>query len=114
MMMNNDLYNTRQENDVNVIDVNVDSFDHRFIDDFKQAINGCLTSKKEVLLNLETVNFMDSAGLGVILYGHRACAQAGGKFAVCQAHGYVNKLFSLTGVNKAVTVYNSEQEALNK
>ena len=114
MSTQGELYNTRQEQSFNVIDVNVESFDHRFIDDFKQAINNSLNNSNEVLLNLETVNFMDSAGLGVILYGQRACAEAGGKFAVCQAQGYVNKLFNLTGVNKAVKIYQSEQEALEE
>ena len=112
MSTQNALYNTRQERNVNVIDVNIESFDHRFIDDFKQAINNSINGNNEVLLNLETVNFMDSAGLGVILYGQRALAEAGGKFAVCQAQGYVNKLFNITGVNKAVRVFGSEQEAL--
>jgi stage II sporulation protein AA (anti-sigma F factor antagonist) len=112
MSTQNELYNTREENEVQVIDVNIDSFDHRYIDDFKGAINNCLNGHKEVLLNLEAVNFMDSAGLGVILYGHRACSQAGGKFSVCQVKGYVSKLFNLTGVNKAVNIFANEQEAL--
>ena len=43
MMSNqNELYNTRQEKNVNVIDVNIESFDHRFIDEFKQAINSSI------------------------------------------------------------------------
>lgn len=112
MMSHHELYNTRELDKAQVIDVNIESFDHRYIEDFKQAIANSLTHKKEVVLNLEAVNFMDSAGLGVILYGHRTCAQSGGTFAVCQAQGYVTKLFNLTGINKAVKICTSEDEAL--
>jgi anti-anti-sigma factor len=112
MMSHHELYNTREMEHAQIIDVNIESFDHRYIEDFKRAIANSLSHKKEVVLNLEAVNFMDSAGLGVILYGHRTCAQAGGTFAVCQAQGYVNKLFNLTGVNKAVKVFQNEDEAI--
>ena len=107
------VYVTHVQGNTNVIDVQIDSFDHRYIETFKSAINHCLVSdQKKLVLNLKDVNFMDSAGLGIILYGHRACKQAGGQFAVCEASGYVNKLFGLTGVAKAVQIFGSLEDAL--
>jgi stage II sporulation protein AA (anti-sigma F factor antagonist) len=107
------VYVTHVQGNTNVIDVQIDSFDHRYIETFKSAINHCLVSdQKKLVLNLKAVNFMDSAGLGIILYGHRACKQAGGQFAVCEASGYVNKLFGLTGVAKAVQIFGSLDDAL--
>ena len=107
------VYVTHVQGNTNVIDVQIDSFDHRYIETFKSAINHCLVSdQKKLVLNLKAVNFMDSAGLGIILYGHRACKQAGGQFAVCEASGYVNKLFGLTGVAKAVQIFGSLEDAL--
>jgi stage II sporulation protein AA (anti-sigma F factor antagonist) len=107
------VYVTHLQGNTNVIDVQIDSFDHRYIETFKSAINHCLVSdQKKLVLNLKAVNFMDSAGLGIILYGHRACKQAGGQFAVCEASGYVNKLFGLTGVAKAVQIFGSLDDAL--
>jgi len=120
MMMSNNantttekVYITRQEGTASVIDVQIDSFDHRYIETFKTAINNCLNGEnKKVVLNLQAVNFMDSAGLGIILYGHRACKQGGGQFAICEASGYVNKLFGLTGVSKAVQIFGALEDAL--
>ncbi|MCX5920034.1 MAG: STAS domain-containing protein [Candidatus Melainabacteria bacterium] len=110
---NEKTYATRLVGNTNVIDVQIDSFDHRYIETFKSAINHCLVSEqKKLVLNLKAVNFMDSAGLGIILYGHRACKQAGGQFAVCEASGYVNKLFGLTGVAKAVQIYGALEDAV--
>jgi stage II sporulation protein AA (anti-sigma F factor antagonist) len=107
------VYITHVQGNSNVVDVQIDSFDHRYIETFKSAINHCLVSdQKKLVLNLKAVNFMDSAGLGIILYGHRACKQAGGQFAVCEASGYVNKLFGLTGVAKAVQIFGSLEDAL--
>jgi stage II sporulation protein AA (anti-sigma F factor antagonist) len=108
-----EVYATHTENNCNVIHVQIDSFDHRYIETFKSAINHCLvTDQKKVVLNLKAVNFMDSAGLGIVLYGHRACKQAGGQFMVCEASGYVNKLFGLTGVAKAVQLFDTLEDAL--
>ena len=107
------VYVTHLQGNTNVIDVQIDSFDHRYIETFKSAINHCLVSdQKKLVLNLKAVNFMDSAGLGIILYGHRACKQAGGQFAVCEASGYVNKLFGLTGVAKAVQIFGCLEDAI--
>ena len=107
------VYVTHLQGNTNVIDVQIDSFDHRYIETFKSAINHCLVSdQKKLVLNLKAVNFMVSAGLGIILYGHRACKQAGGQFAVCEASGYVNKLFGLTGVAKAVQIFGSLDDAI--
>jgi stage II sporulation protein AA (anti-sigma F factor antagonist) len=107
------IYITNVQGNNDVIDVQIESLDHRYIEAFKSAINHCLVSnQKKLILNLKTVNFMDSAGLGIILYGHRACKQAGGQFVVCEASGYVNKLFGLTGVSKAIQIYNTLEDAL--
>jgi stage II sporulation protein AA (anti-sigma F factor antagonist) len=108
-----EVYATHTENNCNVIDVQIDSFDHRYIETFKSAINRCLVGEqKNVVLNLKAVNFMDSAGLGIVLYGHRACKQVGGQLIVCEATGYVNKLFSLTGVAKAVQLFSRLEDAI--
>ena len=106
------VYVTHVQGNSNIIDVQVDSLDHRYIEAFKSAINHCLFgNQKKLILNLKTVNFMDSAGLGIILYGYRACKQAGGEFVVCEASGYVSKLFGLTGVSKAIQVHSTLEEA---
>lgn len=116
-MMNHtdqEMFITRSEGQTNVINVNVDSLDHRYIEVFKQAINTSLKgNSNRLLLNLGSVNFMDSAGLGIVLYGFRSTQQCGGEFAVSDVKGYVDKLFKLTGVSKAVKVYPNEAAALN-
>jgi stage II sporulation protein AA (anti-sigma F factor antagonist) len=117
MMMSNTTTETAYEiythENHQVIDVQIESFDHRYIETFKTAINHCLVGEaKKVVLNLKSVNFMDSAGLGIILYGHRACKQANGAFTVCEASGYVNKLFGLTGVSKAIQIVDHLDDAL--
>jgi stage II sporulation protein AA (anti-sigma F factor antagonist) len=109
---NDKSYTLRQEGNTCVIDVTIDSFDHRYIEEFKSAINHCLLNHNYLLLNLAHVTFMDSAGLGIILFGHRSCKQAGGEFCVSNVSGYVTKLFGLTGVSKAVKVYNTEEDCL--
>jgi anti-anti-sigma factor len=108
------VYTTHTAAHCTIITVQVDSFDHRYIETFKSAINQCLLAEQtHLVLDLKAVSFMDSAGLGIVLYGHRACKQAGKQFAICEASSYVNKLFSLTGVAKSVQLFTTLNAVLN-
>jgi anti-anti-sigma factor len=110
------LYQTRQSTAAQgqsafVLDVQVDSFDHRYVEQFKEAITqqAQLHGQTPLLLNLEQVNFMDSAGLGIVLYAHRVCKQHQKPFAVVGLNGYVHKLFELSGVGRAIALHTNEQ-----
>ncbi len=61
-----------------------------------------------VLIDLRAVPFMDSAGLGAVIFGIRQARTTGGRVALCVGAGSaVERLLSLTGFDRVVPVVSS-------
>ena len=67
---------------------------------------------KKVLLNLEELEFISSAGLRVILRTSRALEEQGGHLKVCGASGLVTEVFVVAGFNILLDLSENESAAL--
>jgi len=67
---------------------------------------------KHVILNLESVTFMDSSGLGVILGRYKEVLQLGGEMVVCSISPQIKRLFEISGLFKIVKLAENEEFAL--
>jgi len=75
---------------------------HKFID------NG----KKNVVVDLSDVKFMNSSGLGMLISGYTTMKNGGGNLKLCNA---TDKIESLLVITKLITIfehYNSVDEAV--
>lgn len=67
---------------------------------------------KHVILNLESMTFMDSSGLGVVLGRYKEVLQVGGEMVVCSISPPVKRLFEMSGLFKIVRLEENEEFAL--
>ncbi|UJL44765.1 anti-sigma F factor antagonist [Virgibacillus sp. NKC19-16] len=67
---------------------------------------------KHVILNLESMTFMDSSGLGVVLGRYKEVLQIGGEMVVCSISPPVKRLFEMSGLFKIVRLEENEAFAL--
>lgn len=67
---------------------------------------------KHIILNLESVSFMDSSGLGVVLGRYKEVLQLGGEMVVCSISPPVKRLFEMSGMFKIVRLEENEKFAL--
>ncbi len=67
---------------------------------------------KHVILNLESLSFMDSSGLGVILGRYKEVKQEGGEMVVCSISPAVKRLFEMSGLFKIIRFEENEAYAL--
>lgn len=83
--------------------------------EFRNSVDDALelTGAKHILLNMQGVNFIDSSGLGVILGRYKRIAQQGGKILVVHLAPQVQRIFELAGLMKILTIYQSEEQALD-
>jgi len=96
-----------------IVDIDAQNVDFRNCEAIKSSVAGLTAQgQKDILLNLSKVSFMDSSGLGVILFCKRTCEDVGGTFGVYGLQNYVNNLVNLTNLNKAISIYKSEAEAV--
>ena len=66
---------------------------------------------RRVLLNLEKVDYVSSAGLRVILRGAKLLQVNRGELKICNANTLVKSVLKTSGFNSLIKVYNTEQDA---
>ena len=106
--------NSRESGAKTIVDIDTQNVDFRNCEAIKSSVAGLVAQgRKEVILNLSKVSFMDSSGLGVILFCKRVCEEAGGKFSAFGLQSYVNNLVNLTNLNKTIDIFQDEAEAVH-
>lgn len=82
-------------------------------DDFQAVIRGLVAEgRANVLLDLESVNWINSTGLGVIIGGYTTLKRAGGSMKLLNLTERVESLFAVTKLNLVFEVYTDEVVAL--
>jgi len=67
---------------------------------------------KHVLLNLERVSYMDSAGIGELVACYKRAKEKGGMVKLLNPSGKVYDLLQLTKLEEVFETYRDEKEAL--
>lgn len=67
-----------------------------------------------VIINMDGVVHMDSAGLSIITEADRRFKEKKGRLILCNLLPDIMKLFEVTKLNKFIEIYPSEREALNR
>ena len=68
---------------------------------------------RRVLLNLDKVDYVSSAGLRVILRGAKLLQVNRGELKICRANSLVQDVLETSGFNSLIKVYGTEQEAFS-
>lgn len=96
-----------------ILQVKSDHVDAANSNDFRTVGASLIHDSKSVLLDLEGVNFIDSAGLGALLSLMRKVKEAGGDFRVCCVSRAIQVLFELVRMHKVLEIYTSRTEAMS-
>ncbi len=68
---------------------------------------------KDIVLNLENIQYIDSTGLGTIAHAAREVQQSDGKILVVCPKPQVRKIFEISGLtSKNITLFDDEPRAL--
>jgi anti-sigma B factor antagonist len=67
--------------------------------------------KPAIIVNLAHVSYIDSTGMGVLVGGEKRANEYGGRFAVVCSDEKILRLFSMTGLDKALDIFPSDDEA---
>ena len=68
---------------------------------------------KHIIFDFSGANFMDSAGIGVIMGRYKKVIFIGGKTAVANVNETVDRIFRLSGLYKIIDKYDTVDAALN-
>ena len=70
------------------------------------------SGQKNILLNLEKVSYMDSAGIGELVACYKRTKEKGGTVKLLKPSGKVSDLLQLTKLEEVFDTYADEREAL--
>lgn len=80
---------------------------------FRETVDQYLdtTGMKEIVLNLQHVEFIDSSGIGAILGRYKKVKFSGGNLYVVGIQPVVERIFKLSGLFEIIKMYPTENEA---
>lgn len=65
-----------------------------------------------VVVDLDDVDFMDSAGLGALVMAHKRARVLRGRFAIACGDGAVRRVLALTGLLHVLQVFETREAAI--
>ena len=81
--------------------------------DFRDSIREALAGdRKNILLNLAEVSYIDSSGLGQLISSYATVTSRGGQMKLLNLQKRVNDLMQITKLLTVFEVYNTETAAL--
>lgn len=72
------------------------------------AVDG---DRRQVVVDLEEVDFLDSTGLAVLVFGLKRVRERGGDLSVVCRHEQILKVLTITGLSKILAVHDSLEAA---
>jgi len=78
-------------------------------DTFKGIIGGTIT---RVVVDMEGVSFVDSAGLSALITGLKLIRDIGGRLTICSLQPQAKAVFELTKLDQIVGMYPTRQSAI--
>ena len=101
------------ENQVLYVNLNGE-LDHHTSDQLRSRLNTVMSESqiKHIVFNLKHLDFMDSSGIGVVIGRLKKVQNRDGKVCITNVNKRVDKVFTLSGLYKIITVYNNVDEAL--
>jgi anti-anti-sigma factor len=105
----------REKGEVVIVDLSGEiRVSEAFFPSLKKLIGEQLSSgKKNILLNFENVEFIDSYGIGDILAAHTAVREKKGKLKLAHLSHKIWLIFNYSGLTRILEIFDSEDEALN-
>lgn len=105
--------NTRQIGKVSVVDLNgkitIGEGDVVLRNTVQELLDG---GNANIILNLEKVSYMDSAGIGELVACYKRAKEKQGQVKLLNPSGKVYDLLSLTKLEEVFDTYKDEKEAL--
>ena len=98
--------------DVTVATIPGDSLDASNAKEFKCDIAPILEANGKVLLDMSSLQFVDSSGLGAVLSCLRLLKSKGGDLFLCGMTRPVRTLFELVRLNKIFDIFSTREEAM--
>jgi anti-anti-sigma factor len=81
--------------------------------EFQDALEAAIEeSDRVVILNLERLSYISSAGLRVILLTAKVLGRQDARFAACSLSDSIREVFEVSGFDKIIPIHDSQADAI--
>ena len=80
----------------------------------KKQISQMAVSGREIVLDLRGTSFIDSTGLGALIFSIKSLRESGGDLSLCVAQPRVRRLLAMLHMHRLFGIYNEPAEALRR
>ncbi len=106
--------NTKEKNDVIVIAIREERVDAHNSNDLKDELKSLFEAgKKNVLIDLRDVRFIDSSGLGALVSGLKNAISHQGNLKLSSLQPQVKSMFELTRLHRVFDIYSNTEDAMD-
>ncbi len=103
---------TRKVNDVLVVDMAGKLVTQTSGYASDEMVQIAKSGNSKVVLNLDKLEYVSSAGLRIILVAAKLLRTSGGEMKICHTNGAVNEVMVTSGFKSLLLMYDSENDAL--
>lgn len=102
-----------QKSDITIITVREERLDAHNSNDLKEKIYSIFEGgKKNILVDLREVRFIDSSGLGALVSGFKNAISHQGNLKLSGLQSQVKSMFELTRLHRVFEIFDTTAEAL--
>ena len=105
---------TERIGDIIVVTIGGDALDASNADELKQEVTQLIERTPKIIFDLRSIQFMDSAGLGVLLSSLRRATAANGDLKLCGLTSQVRGVLHMTRMNRIFDISEGRDEALQR
>ncbi len=104
---------TEQAGPVSIVRVGETRLMYPILGDFASAVTGLLAAgKKEILIDLSPVTYVDSATIGCLMDLYRQTSSAGGHLKLSGVQKRVETMLTMTGAQNFIEIHADEPTAV--
>lgn len=100
--------NYKEKDKLLILEIN-EEIDHHMADKLRRDADYEIQRRnpKRVILDFDSVSFMDSAGIGMVIGRYKTATMIGAKMEMVNVKENIKKIFEMTGVLKIIPITNN-------
>lgn len=100
--------NYKEKDKLLILEIN-EEIDHHMADKLRRDADYEIQrrSPKRVVLDFDSVSFMDSAGIGMVIGRYKTATMIGAKMEMVNVKENIKRIFEMTGVLKIIPITNN-------
>ncbi|MCX7205526.1 MAG: STAS domain-containing protein [Proteobacteria bacterium] len=106
------LINTHEKNQLTIISFNMNNLDASNAEAFRKQIRPILEKNKKIAIDMSTLQFVDSSGLGALLSCLRFCNEQESSLVLFGLQRTVTALFELMRMHRVFNLFSSVEEII--